>query len=308
MRSLNQMALGGVRPSPMALALFSLFMAVLCFSIGNVITRFADVGPASTAFFRLFLAMPIMWFMMGVSLQSKENDGDEEYLPVLNIKVIGIGVLCGVLYGVEITFLHYAFTQGSVGVAVFLNNASPLLVCLGSWLFFSEKATGRTFLCLMFAIPGVLLLAGISDGFETAVSINGVIAALISAVLWAAYILTCKQLLRIQTRRQVANWTNIVACLSLLPIAFLTNEQFFPSTWEGWALLLSLAVIAQVIGMNLFTLALRTLSSTMTSIFGLLQPVLSALLAWWILGETLTTMQVVGACVVIGAVSINSKR
>ena len=292
--------------TPTHMAYIALGIAILCFSIGNVITKFVDVGPAASAFYRLFLAMPMAWAML--FLLENKSTKKATRTPVPFMKTAPLGIACGLFFGAEIGLLHYAFTQGSVGIAIFLNNFAPLFVILGSWLFLGQKPSQKSILCLTCAAPGAFLLADIDPNNIMASLNGGSIAALLSALCLAGFLMSATQLRKTVRAKTVMNWTNFIACLMLAPIAILTKEQLLPQGWEGWAVLLSIVIISQVMGMNLFTQAMGTLTSTATAFGALAQPVLTMVIAWFVLNETLTNNQLLGAVIVLGIISLNNTK
>ena len=77
------------------------------------------------------------------------------------------------------------------------------------------------------------------------------------------------------------------------------NVTFLPMTTAGWLALVALALIAQAAGQSLSAYAMAHLPPRLSSIGLLLQPVMAALFAWMLLGETLGAAQFVGALMVL---------
>ena len=96
--------------------------------------------------------------------------------------------------------------------------------------------------------------------------------------------------------------TTLVFTLLLLPLAL--TQKFFPDTRSGWMLLVGLALIAQFFGQGLIAYALAHLPATFGSVGLYVQPVAAALYARIFLGEQLTPVQILGACIVLGAIAL----
>jgi drug/metabolite transporter (DMT)-like permease len=115
----------------------------------------------------------------------------------------------------------------------------------------------------------------------------GDLLALLSAFLYAVYLLVSEKL-RIEFNTvTILLWRCAIGTLLILPIVLLTEESLFPNSWQGWLIVISLAVICQGIGQGLLIYSLNQFSSSFLAVFLLLQPVLTALLAWLIFEETL---------------------
>ena len=68
---------------------------------------------------------------------------------------------------------------------------------------------------------------------------------------------------------------------------------------RGWAVLLGLAVVSQVLGQSLIAYGFAHLSAALSSVSVLTQPLVAALLAWSLFGEALASPQLFGAMLVL---------
>ena len=87
-----------------------------------------------------------------------------------------------------------------------------------------------------------------------------------------------------------------------------------PGPFDGaevplWSLVAWIIVLGTVVPYGLVLVAIRNLGSTRTGLLGMAEPVTSGLVAWVVLGESLTPVQLVGAAVVIvGIVAAETAR
>ncbi|WP_417821787.1 DMT family transporter [Terasakiella sp.] len=292
--------------SPQALAMIALFFGVACFSVGNVITRFADVGPTASAFYRLFFAMPMMWGWGMIFFHSPAGTQRASVSQVSWRTLAPYGIACGLFLGGEVALLHHAYIKGSVGVAIFLNNFAPLFVILGAWVFLKERPGKYALLCLVCAAPGAFFMSGLDPVNGVVAMGEGSIEALLSAVCYAGFLLCGTRMRRYCSSKTVVNWTNATAILMLAPLAIFNQEILIAQSWEGWAVLVAIAFVSQVLGMNLYIQSMGVLSSTFVSFFSLSQPIMTMILAWWVLGETLTGLQMIGAVIILLALGVNN--
>ena len=70
---------------------------------------------------------------------------------------------------------------------------------------------------------------------------------------------------------------------------------------RGWSSLVAIAVFCTVVAILAFFAGLRLLGPTSTSVLSTLEPVVTVALATWLLGESLSGVQALGA-LVLGAV------
>ena len=140
----------------------------------------------------------------------------------------------------------------------------------------------------------------------------GEIAALATAVFWSAsYVFFTVAVRRLGA--SLLNRVRLTIALGLLLIAHLivhkTLLPFGAEAWR-WGWLILSGVIGFAISDALMFRALWHLGAHRTSLVMALIPLVSALLAWVTLGEELTTLQMAGALVAMGGITlvISSRR
>jgi drug/metabolite transporter (DMT)-like permease len=80
--------------------------------------------------------------------------------------------------------------------------------------------------------------------------------------------------------------------------------RFENYTLPGWALVLWIVVMGTIAPYLLVLAGLKLMSASTASIFGMIEPVLAGIFAWWWLNESLTTIQLIGCLVVLVGISI----
>jgi drug/metabolite transporter (DMT)-like permease len=90
-----------------------------------------------------------------------------------------------------------------------------------------------------------------------------------------------------------------VCALALVPIALSSGETMLPATTTGWLTLVGLALVCQTAGQSLIAYAMAHLPASFSAVSLLLQPVLAALYAWALLGETVGALQLAGGMVIL---------
>ncbi len=73
---------------------------------------------------------------------------------------------------------------------------------------------------------------------------------------------------------------------------------------EGWALLLGLAAGPTLLGFGLFNVALRHLPSAETNLVLTLEPPMTAVIAYALLGERMTAAEIAGGALILGGVAL----
>jgi drug/metabolite transporter (DMT)-like permease len=135
----------------------------------------------------------------------------------------------------------------------------------------------------------------------------GYYAALIVATfLMASGFISGKLLLNFGfTALLLVGWRFIVAAFSLLPLAIISREPLFPKLTLPQKLTVVLIGLLQTAGtLGLTFLSLRYVSAATSGILLFTNPIWVALLAPWALGESLTTIRVLGLICGISGVAL----
>lgn len=191
----------------------------------------------------------------------------------------------------------------SVANSTLLVNMAPIFVTLFSWFALGQKVS-RVFLAgLTLSIAGIVVLKW-GDSAIGAGSAKGDAVALSAAALYAGYILLLGRLRKIYATIIIMLWSTISAALCTLVLALIVDTAIVPWTLAGWAIVLGLAWISHTGGQSLIAYALAWLPPTFSSLTLLIQPVVAALLAWFLLREPLSMFQITGALIVIAGILI----
>ena len=142
----------------------------------------------------------------------------------------------------------------------------------------------------------------------------GVVMILIS-ITGIAYTNNIARKLAIETENKISN--NIISTLAILiggsgaVIIYLIVDGWPPyvPTWFDWAVIIYSGVIMRAIGLTGWNLILRTLRSYEASILGASTVIWTSILAVIILGETLSTNQIIGiVMMLVGLILVQVRR
>ncbi|MGI9197958.1 MAG: EamA family transporter [Candidatus Nanopelagicales bacterium] len=200
-----------------------------------------------------------------------------------------------------------------VAIATLLAFLSPVLVAL--WLrFVKQEAVGRSiWLALALVISGLLLVSQVWAGWT--LNPLGVLFGLITAVALAAYLLLGEEGARRRDVMSLAFWGFAIAAVTWAILApwwnfpwpvLSTTTSLFEGALTGipvWSLII-LMIIVSVVPFVLVLMSLQRIGAQRGGILGTTEPVWSALIAFLVLGETLTPVQGLGGLVVLAGVIV----
>lgn len=275
-------------------ALPLLIVGAIFIAFSPIFVRLSELGPLATAFYRIALALPLLWLWARSDAQTKTR------APLRRRDWLYLG-LAGLLFALDLMAWHFSILFTSVANATLLGNFAPVFVTLGSWLLFKERFTYRFWLALALGISGAAVMMGDSLRFDPK-HLLGDALGLLTALFYGSYILTVSRLRRHFSTALIMSITALVSSAILLPVASSVETTLLATSLQGWLILLALAWLSHALGQGLITFSLAHLPAAFSSLTLLLQPVIAALLAWWLLDEALRPQQSVGALLVLGAI------
>ena len=189
------------------------------------------------------------------------------------------------------------------GIASTILFMYPVMVALIMALFFGERASWLTWLCILMAVSGVSLLTKTSDG--STVSLLGVTFVLLSSLSYAIYIVGVNR--SSIARMPSAKLTFYALCFGILIYIVRTRgltELQLPQSALGWACAFCLALFPTIISLVTMTISIRNIGSTPAAILGALEPITALLVGTLVFGERLTPRLCLGIALVLTAVTL----
>ncbi|GET35858.1 DMT family transporter [Microseira wollei] len=270
---------------------FLLAVAVLALSLAAIFIRLSEqeISPVATVFHRFWIATIVFGFWSGLEGKvggklAEERTGKNWLYTRRDLMLL---LTMGTVASLSVVFWAWSLTQTSVANSTVLRNLTPLFTTLGGWLFF-QKCFDRRFLTGMaLALAGAITI-GIDDLQISTDNLFGDGAALLAALLYGFYLLVVEQLRLKFSASTILLWRCGLGAVLTFPIVLLAEDRRFPMTLQGWLAVISLAVICQCLGQGLLAQTLNQLSSGFVAVALLLEPAITALLAWAIFSEGLS--------------------
>jgi drug/metabolite transporter (DMT)-like permease len=213
-------------PRAHAPAVVALLAGAVAIATAPLFVKVSETGPVSTAFWRVFLAVPFLW---GWAL----SDHAGAAAPAAAVRERRLLTVAGLFFAGDLAVWHWSIVLTTVATATLLANLAPIFVTLPVWLWWRHRP-GLIFISgLVIAISGVALLVG-GDFRISGEALLGDVLGVITAMFYAAYQLAVTRLRGTTTTSRVMAWSGMVAAVCLLPIALVSGEQFLPISAAGW--------------------------------------------------------------------------
>ena len=280
-------------------ALFNLCLALFAVSFAPIFIRFSEteLGANATVFNRLFIFAIVVGMSRGISQRFSSSTKVKQTEPITKgewILLFAVGIISITTLGLWAISLEYT----TVAKSMLLNNLTPVFTSLGGWLFLSKRFDNKFIIGLIIALSGAMAL-GLEDLYNSEGNLIGDMYALLSAVFLGAYFLVVEQLRNRFSATTILLWRCVLGSLLLLPIVLITEGQLFPTSWQAWLAVIGLGIVSEGLGQRLLADCMDKLSSSFISLFLLLEPIVSAILAWVIFAESLSPITWVGFAVIL---------
>lgn len=278
-------------------ALAALFAGAAAIGTSALFVKVSETGPVATAFWRVALALPVLW-AWAWSTDRRASTARRTATRGTRRMMLWAGAF----FAGDLAVWHWSIILTSVATATLLANLAPLFVTLAAWLLFRNPPGVRFAGALAVALVGMMLLVQ-GDFRAGGQAWVGDVLGVITAMFYAAYQITVNRVRAQASTARIMAWSSAVTAVLLAPVVWLSGEVWLPATAAGWLKLIGLALIAQAAGQSLIAYALAHLSAVFASVGLLVQPVVAGVLAWLLLGETLSASQLAGAALVLAGIA-----
>jgi drug/metabolite transporter, DME family len=257
----------------------------------------AALGSLAVGFYRLALGLPLValacWLLVGRKIFLVRR---RHYL-----QMCCIGAMLA-LYQVAY-FSAISYVGVTIATLVTLCTA-PVMVSLASVLVFREALTRHTLGALALAVLGTGLLVGTSGSAgQPTQLLSGLGLALLSAGGYAIVALLGRSLAGACHPIHSTAVSFSVGALILLPFLLLEGQS---AAYPGavWGLLFYLGLIPTALGYVLFFLGVNSIRASTAAILTMLEPLVATFLAWQLFAERLEPLAMVGAVLLLTAITV----
>ncbi|MCQ1537172.1 DMT family transporter [Methanosarcina sp. KYL-1] len=267
---------------------------------GLFITRIHDMAISPIIFYRLLFGL--LFLFAYIVARGKTSD--------LRLKQKkGSLLLQGVLV-VSCMLLYFTCLKITcVSIAILLQYTAPIYVMLASPVILNEKIGKESIAALFVAITGVFLIVKPEGGFSglefTGTYMLGMIAGLLSGVVFAAMILNVKVMKKEYPEIAIIFWPMAIAFLLLSPSAFDVSLTVLK---ENLKVLAAFGIISIGFGEIFTILGLANLKAQTGSLLALVEPVSGVFFDIAVLGIALSSETLAGCILIMASAALISLK
>jgi drug/metabolite transporter (DMT)-like permease len=270
----------------------ALGFGVIALGFSALFVRWANAPGPVVGFYRLGLSALILLPLFVI----RRRGGVKITWAILIFPILG-----GVLTALDHGFWNTAVNFTTAANATLLANTAPLWVAVFAWLVWKEHLKRGFWLGLILTLAGAAIVLGTDFLRQGSLGIGGLMA-LAAGCFYAGYFLV--------TQRGRVHWDTLsyiwmvslisAICLLIISLGFGMPITGYPV--QSYLAFLGAALVSQIGGYLAVGYALGYLPASLVAPTMLGQPVVTALLAIPLLGETLGMGQVIGGAAVLAGI------
>jgi drug/metabolite transporter (DMT)-like permease len=206
------------------------------------------------------------------------------------------GVAMTVFLAVSSGAFLLALNHTSVANVLFMQAAAPMMAALLGWVLIGERVDARTWVALVLAGAGVVVMAaGSLDAGVAAVGLPLLMTASFAAVIVIA-----------RHRREVSMLPATCASQVLVVVVCAPFVTLTSVSDSDWAILAALGVGQIGLGLAFLTIGARLIPPAQVAVISLLEVVLGPVWVWLAYGERPSGATLAGGAIVVAAVVVQA--
>lgn len=261
-----------------------------------------EIPPYSLTFFRFLFACPVIvaitYYLEGKkSLRITKKD-------VVTFSLLG---LLGVTLVQSFQIFALKYTT-AINSSILINFNVPSIAIFAA-IFLDESISKRTILGILIYFIGavIIVINGAISGFQQINS--GDILIVITGILWGAYSIAGKKTMNKRTPLATTSFTFIFGTLFLFPLALFESKFSFVGNITGLGIgsILYLSLLCSVFAYIFWNRSMKFEKVSNAAMFLYLIPLVTSVMAWFLLGEKITAYTIIGGALVIFGVYMAEK-
>ncbi|MFT8352513.1 DMT family transporter [Clostridium saccharoperbutylacetonicum] len=227
---------------------------------------------------------------------------------ILEIKKLKFKQLCAVFSSGIFLAIHYilwfeSLRYTSVASSTVLVTMQPLFAFIGSYFFFGEKLKRLSLFGGLLSILGSCII-GLGDFQIGGIALLGDLLALLAAGVITAYFLIGQSI-----RQELSLVVYVFICylsssVFLIGYSVILGYPLIGYQQSDWLCFLGLAFISTILGQTVLNWLIKWLNASTISMSILGEPVGTCILAYFILGESISYNQILGSIIILLGIGI----
>lgn len=253
---------------------------------------YLNFSPITLVFLRLFISS-VLLFIFSITIRKLRRIRRKDFWLFM----------LAAMFEPFIYFIGESFGMKLVSstIAAIIVATIPLFTPLAASFFYKERLTRVNLAGLVVSIVGVSFVV-FERGFTQVSSFTGILLMLLAVGGAVGYSVSVKKLTENYNAFTIVAWQNLIGMIYFAPLFFLIDKGYmnllsFPVV--AYFPVLKMAIGASTIAFLLFTIGIGKIGVTRANMFTNIIPVCTAILSFFMLGESFTWYKITGIMIVI---------
>lgn len=271
---------------------WTMTLSMMIFGTLGPFTRRIAVSSGELALYRAVLASALILFYLLATRQKIDFSAIKREILLL--------LLSGAAMGFNWVLLFEAYRYTTISIATLSYYFAPVLVTIACPVLFHERLTKKQVFCFLMSTLGLVLIIGVGSGTGSGTDGLGILYGLGAAVFYAAVVLMNKYIKEVTgIHRTLMQFLGAIAIL--IPYVALTDGVNLGGLdLTGWVCLLVVGLIHTGITYCLYFTSLKDLPGQSAAILSYIDPLVAVLISFFVLGEPMTALQMIGGGMILG--------
>lgn len=209
--------------------------------------------------------------------------------------------------GIFFLLLFIAAYRLPGGIASIIGSVQPVFIILLSWIILKERPTTKSYLAIGMIMVGVFLLFFKQ---QTAIDPIGVLAALTGSALMSLGVVLTKYWGKPEGVSQMAftSWQLFFGSLILIPAYLFLEGPVWPLSGENILGMAFIAIFNTGLAYFLWFRGIEKIGPAKVSFLNPLNPLTAFFLGYFMLGQTINFLQILGVLIIISSVFVSQSK
>jgi drug/metabolite transporter (DMT)-like permease len=249
-------------------------------------------SPITMVFIRMALASVFLFIFVKLAKKLQKLERQDWRLMLLAAFCEPFLYFIGESYGI----LHSSASFAAIMIALI-----PLIVPLALWIAFGTRSNWTIILGLIVSFGGILDMI-FGDNFELMVDVQGILFLSLAVISAVFYVLCIQKLAKKYNNFTIVFYQTVLGVLMFLPIFLISGWREFrevPIDVSIYGNLIMLSIFGSCFAFICFIESIRRIGAVRTQLFSNAIPIVTAVGAYFLLGEIFTSQKIIGIAIVI---------
>jgi drug/metabolite transporter (DMT)-like permease len=266
----------------------AVWLATCIWAWGPVLVKWSDLPGPLFAMYRLWVGVLISIAALTITRRRLSIDA---------LRACAVG---GVIFAADLALGFIAVKRTTIADVALITALGPVAIVLVSAYLLRERVTRASWLLVTVSFVGVVIVAVASSG-RPSWSLTGDLFAAAGILTWSSYWFFSRHVRERFDPLLYFACVQLVAALAMTPFALAVDGIPSGLAARDALAFITVALFPGFVGHTLVIWSHRHVASWLSALITQVSPVITAALAWVVLGERVTGLTIVGGAVTIAA-------